>query len=377
MTDSVLTLFARHSLRSLLLGLIALGILAVTTFIGARYGALLLIGIGFGATLEGLRFGFAGPWRALIERREAGGVLAQFLAIALTSIVAIPIIYMGNGEIAGAHAPISLSMVLGAFVFGASIQIVLGCGSGTLVNAGSGNLIALLALPFFILGSFAGSYNLMWWIEIGALPIVTFSNLLGPIGAIIITLSLLAIMSIVILRRAPREGRRIPHRLLIAAIIVAILAIANLFVAGQPWGVVYGLGLWGAKIFHGFGLIGAESTFWSATQQSELLRKSVLTDTTSLTNIGIILGAFLIAFWRRGLSTRSPNLPLKLCLVVIVSGFLMGYSARLAFGCNVGAFFSGISTGSLHGWVWFPLALLGCRVGLYLRKKLGFQEAGF
>jgi hypothetical protein len=60
---------------------------------------------------------------------------------------------------------------------------------------------------------------------------------------------------------------------------------------------------------------------------------------------------------------------------VIVAGLAMGYSSRLAFGCNVGAFFSGISTGSLHGWVWFAAAFAGAIVGVRLRPRLGL-EAG-
>ncbi|MEG4105198.1 YeeE/YedE thiosulfate transporter family protein [Microcoleus sp. S13_C5] len=31
--------------------------------------------------------------------------------------------------------------------------------------------------------------------------------------------------------------------------------------------------------------------------------------------------------------------------------FVMGYGGLLAFGCNVGAFFSGIASISLHGWL--------------------------
>ena len=51
----------------------------------------------------------------------------------------------------------------------------------------------------------------------------------------------------------------------------------------------------------------------------------------------------------------------------------MGYAARLAFGCNVGAFFSGISTGSVHGWVWFVVAFAGSYLGIYLRPRLGLE----
>jgi hypothetical protein len=50
----------------------------------------------------------------------------------------------------------------------------------------------------------------------------------------------------------------------------------------------------------------------------------------------------------------------------------MGYSSRLAFGCNVGAMLSGISTGSLHGWIWVPLAFAGTLAGIRVRRRFGF-----
>ena len=58
--------------------------------------------------------------------------------------------------------------------------------------------------------------------------------------------------------------------------------------------------------------------------------------------------------------------------VGLVAGFVMGYSARLAFGCNVGAMLSGVSTGSLHGWIWVPMAFAGTLIGLRVRRHFGF-----
>ena len=46
----------------------------------------------------------------------------------------------------------------------------------------------------------------------------------------------------------------------------------------------------------------------------------------------------------------------------------MGYGARLAFGCNIGALFSGIASGSIHGWVWFLFAFIGSYFGVKSRK---------
>ena len=57
-------------------------------------------------------------------------------------------------------------------------------------------------------------------------------------------------------------------------------------------------------------------------------------------------------------------------LVMVLTGVVMGYSARIAFGCNVGAYFSGISSGSLHGWVWFAAAFAGSVIGIRFRNKL-------
>jgi uncharacterized protein len=361
----------RRGARAALVLAAVVAVLVVAAAAGARYGLLLALGLGFGIVLEGLRFGFAGPWRALILRREPAGVLAQLIAIGLVAVVAIPLVSSGDGEVLGAHAPVGWAMAGGAFVFGLAMQVVLGCGSGTLVNAGSGNPVGLLALPFFAIGSFAGSYHLLWWTDLGSLPPIV----LGGTSGLLVTLGLLAAVAAVLLLVAAPGTRRIPRRLWIAAGIVALLALGNLVVAGQPWGVVYGLGLWAAKGAAALGADLSQSAFWSAPGNALRLNESIFTDVTSLTNIGIIAGAFIVAAWRAGgLSDPLPRLPLRAWTAVIVAGLLMGYSSRLAFGCNVGAFFSGISTGSLHGWVWFAAAFAGAIVGVRLRPVLGLES---
>ncbi len=344
-------------------------VLAVAALAGLRYGLLLAIGLGFGMVLEGLRFGFAGPWRAMILRREPAGLLAQLLAIALVAVAAFPLLAGNGAELSGAHAPVGIAMLGGAFVFGVAMQVVLGCGSGTLVNAGSGNPVGLLALPFFAIGSFAGATHLSWWTGLGAAPVVV----LAGAGGLALTLAGLAAVAGWALWRAAPGTRRLPRRLWLAAGLVAALALANLVVAGQPWGVVYGLGLWAAK---GASLLGADlagSAFWGAPGHAERLRASLLTDVTSLTNLGIIAGAFGVAAWRGGLAQPLPRLPARAWVATVLAGLALGYSSRLAFGCNVGAFFSGISTGSLHGWAWFAMAFAGSIVGVRLRPFLGLE----
>ena len=68
------------------------------------------------------------------------------------------------------------------------------------------------------------------------------------------------------------------------------------------------------------------------------------------------------ADWRIGL---------RAALASVLGGLLLGVGAMLGFGCNISAYFSGIASGSLHGWAWIGPALLGNWVGLRLRPLFG------
>ena len=96
----------------------------------------------------------------------------------------------------------------------------------------------------------------------------------------------------------------------------------------------------------------------------------MLLDVTSITNIGILAGALWVA--ARDRTAASRPLTATQWVVGLAAGFIMGYASRLAFGCNVGAMLSGIATGSLHGWIWVPMAFAGTLLGLRLRRRFGF-----
>ncbi|MEM7047027.1 MAG: YeeE/YedE family protein [Pseudomonadota bacterium] len=335
---------------------------------GPRYALLLLVGLGLGIAFEAFSFGFSGPWKRMVLQRDPAGLIAQLVAIGIVAVFAFPLLANFGHELKGAHAPVGAGMIAGAFLFGLSMQLVLGCGSGTLVNAGSGNVVAIVALPFFVIGSFLGSLHLPFWLELGHLPVWA----LGGTAGLMITLAGLGLVAAFVWWLAAADKRVIPRRFWLAAVAVAVLAVGHLVIAGQPFGVVYGLGLWGAK---GASMLGAdlsETVFWSSAGHRERLGQSLLTDVTSLTNIGLMAGAALVTFWRGGMTGKPQKaLPVFAWGWVVLAGLLLGYSSRMAFGCNIGAFFSGISTGSLHGWVWFAVGFAGSWVGIKLRPALG------
>ncbi|PKO79242.1 MAG: YeeE/YedE, partial [Betaproteobacteria bacterium HGW-Betaproteobacteria-13] len=72
------------------------GVLAVTLATGVRQGLLTLLGIGFGAVLQGARFGFTTGWRDFIEHRNPQGLWAQMLLLVLAAALTLPLI-AGSG----------------------------------------------------------------------------------------------------------------------------------------------------------------------------------------------------------------------------------------------------------------------------------------
>ena len=341
--------------------------------VSARQALLLLVGVGLGWGLAAARFGFTTGWRHLVERRDPSGVYGQIVLLALLAGVSMPML-AHFPETTAALGPISISLLLGAFVFGLCMQIADGCGSGTLYKAGLGVPLNMGILPLFALGSFLGSAHLNGWLALGALEPVGLVQRLGASGALGATLLGLAVVALGVGAWSGTRFsfRRMPGRWLWGALVLALFAALNLLIAGQPWGVVYGFGLWAAKGATALGLFDpTHNAFWSDPGHAERLRQTLLLDVTSITNIGILAGALWVA------PKRPPSVrPMTgtQWAIGLAAGFVMGYSSRLAFGCNVGAMVSGISTGSLHGWIWVVMAFAGTLIGLRVRRRFGFGE---
>ena len=339
--------------------------------VSARQALLLLVGVGLGWGLAAARFGFTTGWRHLVEQKEPDGVYGQIILLALLSALSMPLL-AHFPETQAALGPPSVSLLVGAFVFGLCMQITDGCGSGTLYKAGLGVPLNMAVLPLFALGSFMGSVHLNGWLALGALEPVGLVPLWGAGGALAATLGALALVALGVGLWSGRHFslRTLPARWIWGAVVLALFAALNLFIAGQPWGVVYGFGLWAAKAATALGLFDpAQNAFWSDPGHAERLQQTLLLDVTSITNIGILAGALWVA-------PRRPQDARPLTgtqwAIGLLAGFVLGYSSRLAFGCNVGAMVSGISTGSLHGWIWVPMAFLGTLIGVRVRRRIGF-----
>lgn len=374
------------------------GVLAVTLATGIRQGLLTLLGIGFGAVLQGARFGFTTGWRDFIEHRNPQGLWAQMLLLVLAAALTLPLIAGSGGELVGAVAPLTISLVLGAFLFGAAMQLADGCGSGTLYKAGAGAPLSFAVLPTFAIGSFVGASHQPGWIELGGLPAIDLLQYGWPtaLAVTVIGCGMVAALAGRAARRpshgnpaaevqqlarsavasfvaapAPSSANAVSgwaRRWWIGAVLLAALYLIHMVVAGQPWGIVYGIGIWGAKLFSVFGWSPVGDPFWGVAPHAARLAEPVLADVTSVTNLGLIFGALAASRWNGPASFSMPSG--KRLLAACIAGLVMGYSSRMAFGCNVGAYLGGIASASVHGWVWFALAFAGSVLGVRIRNRV-------
>ena len=336
--------------------------------------ALILGGFALGVAFLKTEFSFTAAWRRFLVSGEAGGLIGALLLIAVAAMAIVPVAALVPG-FGGAIAPIGPSLIIGAFVFGIGMQLANGCGSGTLYTAGGGSGRMLITLALFIVGSVIGSLHLPAFLALGGIDPVLASNYFGAWGGLAVTLASIAAVALVIAAIARARGANVmPRRaILVGGIVIGLLSIGVFLAGHHPWSVTFGFTVWGAKLaaLAGFDFSGAE--FWQWPGPKRALAESILSDTSSLTDVGMILGAMAAAAATKPFA-RTAWPPARSLLAAAIGGLLMGWGARIGFGCNIGAFVGGVASGSLHGWIWFAAALGGCAIGIRLRPLFGLSR---
>ncbi len=378
---------------------VAIGaLLAISFGVGAlaahgwQFGALFAIGGLLGMALYQADFGFTSAYRKAMVRRDVAGVRVQLLMVALAVVIFAPTLAAGESvtgmRASGALAPAGLEVAVGSFIFGIGMQLASGCGSGTLFTVGGGSTRMVVTLLFFCLGAFLAT--LAWdlpawaWLRAGSRT-VSLGATYGWGVATVGQLALLGVLWLALGRWGRyREqssvwgGGMTWRRLLVGpwplVLSAGLLALGNwlvLEITGHAWSITWGFTLWAAEVAQWFGWDPQSSAFWA--HQAPALARGVMLDDTSISNVGIILGA-LIAAGLAGRFEPTLKIPAKSLLAAVIGGLLLGIGARMAYGCNIGAFFSGVASFSLHGWIWILFALPGNWVGVQLRPLFGLEK---
>lgn len=373
-------------------GALALGY-AILSGHGLQQGLLYVIGILLGVALYHARFGFTSAFRQLMAVGQGAGIRAHMLMLAAASVLFAPILVAGTGFFnvtpEASVSPLGLSVVAGAFLFGIGMQLGGACASGTLFSIGGGQTAIVITLAGFVAGSVIGAWHWGFWtqdaLSLGAISLAdTFGYGLGlTLQLGFIGLVVAATYALARRRNPPTVAQKPSARgvmralrgtwpLWAGALALAGLNALTLAIKGSPWGVTSAFALWGSKIAVALGVDVTAWEYW-AGDRAAALEASVLADSTSVMNFGIMLGA-LLAAGIGGTFVLSRRIPWKTVVAAIIGGLLMGYGARLAYGCNIGAYFGGVASLSLHGWLWAGMALLGTYGGLKFRPFFGLSN---
>ncbi|MCM3610004.1 YeeE/YedE family protein [Planococcus sp. MERTA32b] len=382
--------------KALIAGGIIVGFLLLVYLLATQHvSQALLLGIGLllGYTLFHARFGFTSAFRRMASVGNGQAMRSHMLMLAVAVSLFAPILAYGTtffgGPVAGYVSPVGVSLLVGAFMFGIGMQLGGGCASGTLYAIGGGRTVMFVTLIFFIIGATIGAYHLPFWTE--EMPAFESYSLatstgLGYGGAWLVSIILFGLIAWITLviekkRKAPKMApvpsakgwKRILRGswpLFAAAIALALLNALTLMTRGTPWGITSAFALWGSKIAGAFGVDVASWGYWQGANAASL-EASIFADSTTVLNFGVILGAFIAS--AAGGLFKFTQVTAGNFAASVIGGLLMGYGARLAFGCNIGAYFGGIASFSLHGYIWGILALAGTFLALYLRPLFGLS----
>jgi uncharacterized membrane protein YedE/YeeE len=257
-----------------------------------------------------------------------------------------------------------LAALVGGFTFGLSFVFAQGCSTTMWYRIGNGNLGSLLALAGFALGEVLTSNGLLRPLrdaltefEVqapGGAP-ATLPNLLGVSPwYFVIPLALLG--TVWLFDSARKEGRlrRIGGwKWPVPGILLGVLGTA-------AWWISQGTG-WD----YGIGVVGATGPILRAFWEGP----SVLTWGSFLV-LAMPVGGFLAAWSRGEFLWKTPVF--KDSVRFLLSGLVMGISAAVASGCNIGHTFTGAPTLALSSLLASATIFLGALVGNWIRySRLG------
>ena len=147
------------------------------------------------------------------------------------------------------------------------------------------------------------------------------------------------------------------------AVLLSVLALSLVTLTGKAWGVTGPFTLWGGKFLSLLGIDVASSPVFKGITEYNFWQ-----DIPSMTDMGIVIGALISVLLAAQFKIKKIK-SWRNVAAAVIGGISMGIGARLALGCNIGAFFSGLPAFSLHGWLFLISVFPGAIVGGYFLKK--------
>lgn len=151
-------------------------------------------------------------------------------------------------------------------------------------------------------------------------------------------------------------------------IALGILSAVYFGIFGGVWAVTGEMTRWGGEFLELFGMDLSSYSYY----QKQNLNGTPLTRSDGIMLIGMFIGALAAALMANKVKFRLPASNIRI-FQALIGGILSGYGARLAFGCNLANFFTGLPYFSLHTWLFTLFMILGIFVGVKICNTSFFK----
>lgn len=143
-----------------------------------------------------------------------------------------------------------------------------------------------------------------------------------------------------------------------AVIAAGVLSAYYFGLTGTFWAVTGEFTRWGG---HALQFAGVDLSNWGYFKILGL-EGTPLTRIDGVMIIGMFVGCFSAALWANNVKLRHPTHRIRV-FQALAGGIIAGFGARLAMGCNLAAFFTGIPQFSLHAWFFAIATAIGSLAG--------------
>ncbi|EKP7339230.1 selenium metabolism membrane protein YedE/FdhT [Listeria monocytogenes] len=154
-------------------------------------------------------------------------------------------------------------------------------------------------------------------------------------------------------------------------IVVSLLGIFSTYyfgLTGTFWAVTGEFTRWGGHIMQ---FIGMDTSHYSYLKMIHF-EGTPLERIDGIMIIGMFLGAIIAALLSNNVKFRIPTSKVRV-FQALLGGIMAGFGARLAMGCNLAAFFTGIPQFSLHAWFFTIFTIIGTYIGTKIIKLSFFS----
>ncbi|PAF48478.1 hypothetical protein BKH46_00785 [Helicobacter sp. 12S02634-8] len=143
-----------------------------------------------------------------------------------------------------------------------------------------------------------------------------------------------------------------------AVIALGILSTYYFGLTGSLWAVTGEFTRWGGHVLHFLGVDISRFHYYDIQNMSG----TPLSRNDGIMVIGMFVGALIATLWANNFKIRLPKSKIRIAQGFL-GGIIAGFGARLAMGCNLANFFTGIPYFSLHTWVFSIFMIIGIYIG--------------